>query len=70
MTNPRNLAALSSFKQPTALSVPRTVTSKLRDVISVRDFGAVRDGLTDDTAAVQAALNYAAGPWPANEAEN
>lgn len=29
----------------------RTVQSKLRDVVSVRDFGAVGDGVADDTAA-------------------
>ncbi len=31
--------------------------AKLRDVVSVKIFGAVGDGVADDTAAVQAALN-------------
>ena len=38
-------------------AVARTVESKLRDVVSVKDFGAVGNGVADDTAAIQAALN-------------
>ena len=34
----------------------RTVLDKLRDVVSVKDFGAVGDGVADDTAAINAAL--------------
>ena len=39
-------------------AVARTVQDKLREQVSVKDFGAVCDGSTDDTAAVQAAVNY------------
>ncbi len=34
----------------------RTALDKLRDVVSVKDFGAVGNGVADDTAAIQAAM--------------
>lgn len=48
-------AAMVGFIQSGAGAVARTAQSKLRDVVSVKDFGAVGDGATNDTAAFTAA---------------
>jgi hypothetical protein len=49
-----------SFLQAGSPAVRRTVQSRLRDTLSVKDFGVVGDGTTDDTAKINAALAYVA----------
>lgn len=50
------IVASGTFIASGAGAVLRTMVGKARDVVSVRDFGAVGDGVTDDAPAINAAI--------------
>jgi hypothetical protein len=69
---PLNTDALGTFLQSGAGAVARSLASKVGEWVSVKDFGATGDGVTDDTAAIQAAaavgtmLYFPAGTYQVN----
>jgi len=53
--------ASSATALATGSTTARTLANRFADVVNVKDFGAVGDGVADDTTAIQAAINGSVG---------
>jgi len=51
-------SSLVTYQPAGSGAVETTVQAKLRQYVNIKDFGAVGNGSTDDTAAIQATVNY------------